>query len=442
LSGQKPLVTYTADSESKDLESTDAAPGPGRASLLVVFLTVFIDLLGFGIVVPLLPVYADQFTVDEAGWQIGALMASYSAMQLIFAPIWGRLSDRIGRRPVLILGLASSVFFYTSFAVATLYRSFWLLFVSRVGAGIAGATIPTAQAYIADATTVQTRHRGMALIGMAFGLGFTFGPILGFLAVPDRHGAPGPWPGWVAAGLSAIALSLALFLLPESLRGRTGTVRGDWWNVRGLQAALRQPSVGWLLLAMFVCVFSFAKFETTLSMLVKGVQHVRQENVSPFQFSWGQICLTYSYIGLLLSIVQGGVVRRLAGRISEGTMASWGAVLELAGFATLILAISNRSVAILLVALALVVAGFAMMQPSLNSLLSRRVSPQDQGGVLGIGQSVNALARIVGPALGIPMLKASLLLPYMVGSGLLAIGWLLVLIAVRTGKDYSPIADS
>ncbi|MCR9120196.1 MAG: MFS transporter, partial [bacterium] len=144
-------------------ESEEIKREPTRGSLLVVFLVVFIDLLGFGLVLPLLPLYAEQFTVDPAGWRLGLLMASFSIMQFIFAPLWGRLSDRIGRRPVLIIGLAGSVAFYTLFGVAATLGSLTLLFVSRIGAGIAGATISTAQAYIADTTTQANRQKGMAL---------------------------------------------------------------------------------------------------------------------------------------------------------------------------------------------------------------------------------------------------------------------------------------
>ncbi|MCA9148567.1 MAG: MFS transporter, partial [Planctomycetales bacterium] len=187
-----------------------------RGSLLVIFLTVFIDLLGFGIVLPLLPIYAKRFTLDPSGLQLGLLMASFSAMQFFFAPVWGRVSDRIGRRPVIMVGLLGSIIFYSLFGIATIRRSMLLLFVSRIGAGLAGATISTAQAYIADCTTLEQRPRGMALIGMAFGLGFTFGPLLGFLAVPDAAQEPGPMPGFAAAILSAIALLLAIFVLPES----------------------------------------------------------------------------------------------------------------------------------------------------------------------------------------------------------------------------------
>src|SRR5205085_1547129 len=153
-----------------------AAALPSRGSLLVIFLTVFIDLLGFGMVLPLLPIYARSFEIKQEGLVIGLLMASFSAMTFIFAPLWGRLSDRIGRRPVLIVGLAGSVAFYILFGLATVWKSLAWLFVARIGAGIAGATIPAAQAYVADVTSLKNRAKGMALIGAAFGLGFTFGP--------------------------------------------------------------------------------------------------------------------------------------------------------------------------------------------------------------------------------------------------------------------------
>src|SRR5947207_8917718 len=171
---------------------------PRKGSLLVLFLTVFIDLLGFGIVLPLLPIYGRYFSGGEQAraWILGALMASFSAMQFLFAPIWGRISDRIGRRPVLMLGLAGSVVFYFLFGLATIWESLILLFVARVGAGICGATISTAQAYIADCTSLQDRPKGMALIGAAFGLGFTFGPLFGALAFPTGSETPNAVPGY------------------------------------------------------------------------------------------------------------------------------------------------------------------------------------------------------------------------------------------------------
>ncbi len=407
---------------------------PRRGSLLVIFLTVFIDLLGFGMVIPLLPIYADQFTVDELGWQLGALMASFSVMQFFCAPLWGRLSDRIGRRPVLMIGLAASVAFYLLFGIATIYKSLTLLFVARIGAGIAGATISTAQAYIADTTSLENRAKGMALIGMGFGLGFTFGPLIGFLAVPNQSAEPGPWPGYAAAILSAIALGLAVFLLPESKRPDSEAAGRKIFDPHAFRVAMSIPSVALILVAIFVCIFSFGNFETTLSMLIKGGEKVTG---SPFGFSWRSVCLTYAFIGFTLALVQGGVVRRLAGRISEGALAATGALIEVAGFGLMLVAISSGSTGMLFVALAVVVTGFSFMQPNLNALLSRRSDPEKQGMILGVGQSVSSLARIFGSGLGIPLLKMQIAMPYYVAAGLMGFGLLLVVVASRAGKDYA-----
>ncbi len=150
---------------------------PSRGSLFAIFLTVFIDLLGFGMVLPLLAVYAEAFAIESTGWVTGLLFGSFSIMQFVFAPVWGRISDSIGRRPVILIGLAGSTIFYATFGVAAAMHSLVGLFVARIGAGISGATISTAQAYIADSTTTENRTKGMALIGAAFGLGFTFGPL-------------------------------------------------------------------------------------------------------------------------------------------------------------------------------------------------------------------------------------------------------------------------
>ena len=411
--------------------------GPRKGSLLVIFLTVFIDLLGFGMVLPLLPIYANQFALDESGIQLGLLMAVFSAMQFIFAPIWGRVSDSVGRRPVLMVGLGSSVVFYCLFGLATELRSFWLLFAARVGAGIAGATISTAQAYIADTTTLEQRPRGMAMIGMAFGMGFTFGPLLGFLAVPDANSEPGPWPGYFAAILSGIALCMAIFWLPESRNPESKPAEGAGLSQLGkIRLAVAAPSVGLILLAMFICVFSFANFETTLSLVIKGSDRASESADLPFHFTWRQVCLTYAFIGFTLALVQGGIVRRIAGKVSEGVLAAGGAIAELVGFLLIVTAIASQSVVMLFLALGIVVTGFSFMQPSLNSLLSRRTDPDRQGVVMGLGQSVNSLARIVGSGIGIPLLKMSLTFPYYVAAGLVTIGGALIVTASRSGKDF------
>lgn len=447
---------------------------PGKASLLVVFLTVFIDLLGFGIVLPLLPIYAEDFAAGmdraQVGWTIGLLMASFSAMQFFFAPIWGRLSDRVGRRPLLLLGLAGSVGCYTLFGLATIWGSLTWLFVSRIGAGIAGATISTAQAYIADVTSVENRARGMALIGAAFGLGFTLGPLLGAAALvlaPDDAGRS-PWPGFLAAALSAGALGLAWFRLPESLPAAGAARRPLEFSLATLRAALLRPSVAALLAASLLSGLAFANMESTLS---RNLAHWNGEpsgessppdevpaasagpaaeiaaspatrdddraSASRHQAN-RRVLLVFVYIGLVLTLSQGFLVRRLARRLSEGVMAGGGGVLSVLGFALLAWAVAREDWYGLLVALAVEIVGFSFVSPSLNSLISRRSDPAQQGGILGLVQSTSSLARIFGPVLGNRLLEESPAWPYWFATGLMLAGLGLLTLGVRSGGDFAP----
>lgn len=423
-----------------DATAGDANPLPPQAastgSLLVIFLTVMIDLLGFGLVLPLLPLYARQYATDEHGLTIGLLMASFSAMQFLGSPLWGRLSDRIGRRPVLLIGLGGSAIFYSVFAVATTpglmsaQTSLLLIFLSRIGAGLSGATISTAQAYIADTTGERERSKGMALIGFGFGIGFTLGPLIGLLAVGLGNGDPGPWPGWIAAGLSASAFVLAIFLLPESLSAGNRESATHDKRIRDGLKLLRLPILTALYLASFICVFSFANFETTLSLLLKGGEGegadiapiAGLQEHSPFALSWTGICLTFAYIGVTLAAVQGGLVRRLAPRLSDWSMCRIGIGLNLVGLTILGLAVAIVSLPLLYVGLSFTVAGFAFLQPSLNGWISRSAPSDRQGIALGFGQSVSALARIFGSGLGIPLLMLHVYAPYMLAFALFLAG--------------------
>ncbi len=424
------MTQHNTDNSDDIVDQTASQSEPTRGSLLVIFLTVFIDLLGFGMVLPLLPIYADQFTTDPAGWQIGLLMASFSAMQFLFAPIWGNLSDRIGRRPVLMIGLVGSVVFYFLFGVATIYQSLIGLFITRIGAGIAGATIPTAQAYIADTTTPEKRTRGMALIGVAFGMGFTFGPLLGFLAVPDGKGDPGPWPGFAAAILSAIALLLAIFLLPESNQSRSSNAKRKVFDFDALRVATTTPRVLFILFAIAICIFAFANLETTFSMVLKGSQDFES---SPFEFSWRDICLTYAFIGFMVAFVQGGLVRPLASHLPEHWLAISGALIEFVGFLLVIVAMYQASIAMLFVAMAVVATGYSGIQPSLHSMLSKSSTPERYGAIMGLGQSFNSMARILGSGLAIPLLKLQLYVPYAAGAVMMIIGAAFVFLARPQG---------
>lgn len=429
---------------------TPSAPETRRGSLFVIFLTVFIDLLGFGMVLPLLPIYAEEFGLKDQGLMIGLLMSCFSIMQFLFAPVWGRVSDRIGRRPVLMVGLLGSAVFYTLFGVATLWKSLPMLFVTRIGAGIAGATISTAQAYIADSTSLKGRTKGMAIIGAAFGLGFTFGPLLGAAALISTQSiGTSPWPGYVAGALSAVALGLAFFMLPESLPRESlagGTASGpkpstashesSRFRFTAWQDAFATPSVGALLITSFISVVAFGGFESTLSLLLKNEKY-------GFGFDLKKVLLVFAFIGFVLSLVQGGIVRRISGRVSEHRMALSGGVLTIVGFGLLMYAASRVSIPWLFLAAAVEVSGFALVTPSLQSLISRRSDPAKQGSILGVSQSVSALARIAAPMIALPLRTTSSTLPYSVSIVLMFLGMLLLHVANRRGHDFvEPTSDN
>lgn len=384
-----------------------------KSPLAVLFLVVFIDLVGFGIVLPLLPRYAERYGVS--GFQQGALLASFSAMQFLFAPLWGRLSDRIGRRPVLMAGLAGSILAYTWFAFADGYTS---LLLSRVAAGIFGATIGTAQAYIADVTDAKDRGRGMALIGAAFGIGFTVGPAIGGIAAGSGHDR---LPGFIAAGLSLVALVTAAFVLPEPER-KSARREGGIFGFGGLRHVLATPTLPAVVFLQVFATFVFAMFESTLSLWTKAsFGYGEREN------GW-----LFTYVGFCLVVAQGAVVRRLMPRVGELRFVVLGTAILATGLVGMAWA---RSLPLLLAALAVIVFGFAMLTPSLSSLLSRRSPASIQGEVLGINQSGLSLARIFGPLAGNVLLVRGLELPSIAGAALMV---LCLLAAMRLARQPEP----
>lgn len=403
-----------------------------KAGLLIIFVTVFIDLLGFGIVLPLLPRYGKFF--DANGWTLGLLMSSFSAMQFVFAPIWGRVSDRIGRRPILILGLAGSTASYAMFGVAIHYAddgamlglsTLTWLFITRIGAGIAGATISTAQAYIADVTGKTERAKGMALIGAAFGIGFTFGPLIGAAFVSNETGdSLSPAPGYAAAVLSGLALLSAIFMLPESLKANSTPAHQHWLDFSSLRDAFSRPSIGMILGTMFLTTFAFAQFETTLSVLTEQLGLNARNNFYVF-----------AYVGIVLTLTQGLLVRRLLPKLGEFRMALAGAVLMVVGLALTAVAGTYQSLGILYAVLPINVVGFSAMSPSLLAMLSLRSESSAQGGILGLGQSMSALARILGPLIAFPLFDINLTYPYYTAAVLMAIGAMLVLTLRPTKTD-------
>jgi MFS transporter, DHA1 family, tetracycline resistance protein len=419
-------------------EEPAAAPAPSnRAAMLIVFLVVFIDLLGFGIVLPMLPVIGDEYVAAILGggskdWRAGAidglLMMSFSLMQFLFAPIWGRLSDRVGRRPILLIGLAGSVIFYALFGYAcTLSRAehaviaLLLFFLARIGAGICGATIATAQAVIADCTPPEKRKHGMALIGAAFGIGFTFGPLIGggsLALFPGHHEAI----GFAAALLSGAALVLGIRMLPETRKPQAeSSARRKWVDLLALKRAATSTVIGPVILTFFLATLGFASFEVTLGLFLEKV----------IGFERKDSYLVFAYVGFVLLLTQGVIYRRAATRLAEPTLMAIGIAfmaLGLAALAAVTLAaasISSGTILLLAVfaALTWAVVGFAFLTPSAQALISRRSSGEVQGEILGVNQSASAMARILGPLIGLILFKMTdpPLLPYVFGAILVAL---------------------
>ena len=347
--------------------------------LVILFFTVFIDLLGFGIIIPLLPFYAERF--GGSAETVALLSASFSLMQFVFMPIWGRLSDRIGRRPILMLGLLGSFGSYLLFGLA---GSLPLLFASRVFAGIAGATVSTAQAFIADTTTPENRAKGMGVIGAAFGLGFIFGPAIGGFLSRWGHEVP----PFFAAALCAANFAAAWFLLPESRRAHVpATARAANSRRAALRKALTRPTLPLLLSVYFLVVAAFSGFETTFALFSQR----------RFGFTEESIGYLFAYVGIVLSIVQGGLVARVVKKVGERRLVPVAIAVLAVGLALIPL---SHSLPMLFLANGIIALGMGFNSPSLMSLISQGSDPEDQGGVLGVSQSLASLARIAGPALG------------------------------------------
>lgn len=419
--------------------------GSQRTPLVLVFTIVCIDLLGFGLVLPLLPIYGRELTAgypkDQAAWILGLLMVSFSLMQFLFSPLWGRLSDRVGRRPVLLLSLAGSAVFYGCFGIATLWHSLAGMFLARIGAGIAAATIPTAQAYIADVTPLDKRTRGMALIGAAFGLGFTLGPLIGAGAIfLSRDTGLSPWPGYAASLLSALALVVAIFKLPESVHEESMPVGHRRLDFASLREALAIPSIGLLLATVFCAVFSLASFEGTISLAIKS--KLTHSPLDP-QADWTlqtRLMLVFAYIGIIQCLVQGILVRRLANYVSEATLGSWGLGLSILGFAMLALIerTPEQAIGALMLAAAVEVSGIALVFPAVQSLISRRSDPARQGGILGAAESISSIARITGVVFGVRLYLEIPSLPFWSAAGMMAVVFVLLMLAIRRGHDWQP----
>ena len=365
-----------------------------RSPLIVIFTTVLIDLIGFGIVIPVLPFYAEGTIFNATPRTVGLLFASYSIMQLIFSPVLGSLSDKHGRRPVLLLSIIGTGI---GFLVLGFARTVLMLFVGRILDGITGGNISTAQAYIADITTPENRAKGMGLIGAAFGLGFVFGPAIG--GILSQWGIQVPFI--FAAVLCFANAVLLYFRLPETVtpdhpaKHRAAGNRG----LRNVVTSLKQPRLKFVLIIYFLFIVAFSIMTTSFSLYTM------------FRFGYDATHTGYlfAYVGLIAVIIQGGLIGRLVKRFGELPLVIFGALcFAISLFAVPFVGPAAGGLAGLLIGGGVFSMGNSLATPALNSLASKSVGPSEQGVVLGVTQSVASLARAVGPSIAAVLINSSI----------------------------------
>ncbi len=352
-----------------------------KSALPLIFLTVFIDLLGFGILIPILPAFAEKVLhVDETA--IGIVIAAYSFVQFLFNPILGRLSDKHGRKPVIVICLFINAIGYVIFAFTS---SFTVLLLSRIVGGVGGSSVSVAQAYIADVTTKETRSKGMGVIGAAFGLGFVFGPLIGGLLSTYGYTVT----GLGSASFSFLAFIVTIILLPESNQNKQvdAVIRKKLINFEAYSKAFSNPALAILIPLFFVLTFSFANIYGTFALL--GIQ--------VYGFTDLQNGYILGIIGLTSAAVQGGLIGRLDKLLGKKKLLIIGSFFMMIGLAIMPYAGNFLKLAIDCVALSI---GTGIFQPTVLSLISQNASEAEQGITFGVNQSMSAIGRVLGPLWG------------------------------------------
>lgn len=353
-----------------------------KASLTVIFLTVFIDLLGFGILIPILPTFASK-ELGIGDFPIQILIGTYSLMQFLFNPVMGQLSDKFGRRPFILLPLFMTGVSYIIFALS---HSYWMLLVSRIIAGIGGSNIGVAQAYIADITPHHERSKGMGLIGAAFGLGFVFGPVIGgFLA----HQFGYQYAGFGSAAFSFTAFIFAAIVLRESNTNKKNHIKIKYkiFDFGLAKKVLKHPQIGLLVFLFSVIVFSIANIYGTFTLL--GFKY--------YKFTDSEIGYLYGIMGVATALMQGVFIRHLAKRFRDNKLVYYGTFIKACALILIPYGINFFGIALLLIMLSF---GSGILQPTLLSMISKYAPPDEQGSILGFSQSLASLARVLGPIWG------------------------------------------
>ena len=388
-----------------------------HSPLMVIFTTVFLDLIGFGIIIPLVGIYGRHY--GASFFQLAVLGSIYSLMQFFFSPVWGRLSDRVGRRPILLMSLLGSVFSYFLFAFA---NSIPLLIFSRAMAGIFAANISTAQAYIADVTDAKDRAKGMGLIGAAFGIGFTLGPPLGGISAAKLGLSA---PGMIAGSFCALNFIVAYFRLKESLpleiRQKNLLNKSKVSRFAQFQTFKRiakDSSLFLPVISTFFATFAFSNLEQVFSLLIQSKFSLSTEQAG---LKTGMVLM---WSGILGAIVQGGLIRKLVPKYGEVKLIIVGLFIQ--GFAMVLFSHSPTYSAFFFAAIPLAF-GSGLINPTLAALTSKRADNHEQGAVIGVKEAMSSLARIFGPFCGLLAFGVKVQLPFYIGAltvTLLALVWI------------------
>jgi DHA1 family tetracycline resistance protein-like MFS transporter len=355
-------------------------------AIAIIFLIVFIDLVGFGLILPLSSYLAKDF--GATGMQIGMLMMIYSLMQFIFSPIWGRLSDKVGRRPILLMSLLCSGLSYVGYSFST---SLTELFIWRALAGVFGANISTAMAYMADISDAKDRSKSMGLVGAAFGLGFMTGPFLGGILGdigPSISTAPPfgrNFSALIAGIICFVNFIAAYFILKESLTTKSVKVRKSRWEL--LKSHALRPRISSLLLMGFLTTFAMAHMESTIFLYV----------MDKFQWSLRFTSFGFAYIGLVIVFTQGFLIRKLLPIYGERILLIAGVLLASVGLLAIPFVTGPYTMALSQTFFAI---GTGLINPCLTGSLSLLSGKDEQGEIMGVYQSMSAMGRILGPALG------------------------------------------
>lgn len=359
-------------------EAQSAAPPVSKRALVFLFAVVFLDLMGVGILLPIIPYLVRQFRTDAT--TVGALSLSFSAAQFLASPVLGVLSDRYGRRPVLLISILGSAFGYFLFGIA---GSLMVMFLSRILDGFTGGNISTAQAYIADVTPPADRAKNFGLIGAAFGLGFSVGPGIGGMLANLSLQAP----AYAACALSLLTAIFGYFVLPESLatqhRRATNLKLADLSPVKPIREAFGRPELRLMLFSAFVLNFAFSGLQSNFAVFT-----LTRFGYTPQQNAW-----IFTFIGLCSAFTQGYLVRRIAPSVGERRLAMIGLGVLISGFLTISLAHAEW----MLYLGVILVSGVGLATPSQMAILSRRVTAREQGWLLGTTQSVLSVTRLLGP---------------------------------------------